>query len=261
MRFRVHHVTRYTYAVPVALGPHLLRLTPRSVGKLAQDVRVTPVPAFRLDETDAWGNRVIRLGFATTTRALTIDSLVSLDTAGARPAPEGPLAPCRARTPGDPAIETTAQRLSDLAGPDPQAFADSLTQTLYASVELDLGAPQTPRSPRQVLAGGIGSSGELAGLFVELCRRAGLAARFATGYRADSPQSTTPRALHVWPEVHLPGRGWRGYDPTRGRAVDDTHVVLAVAPDPAGTLPVSGSYFGAETQMEMTLSLNVQSAR
>lgn len=261
MRLRVHHVTRYSYAVPMALGPHLLRLTPRGFGKLAQDVQVTPEPAFRLEETDAWGNRVIRLGFAATARALTIDSLVSLDTGDAAPAPEGALEPYRDRTLADPAIETTAQRLRALAGPDPQAFAESLTQTLYAAVELDPGAGQPPRGPRQVLVGGIGSSGEVAGLFIELCRRAGLPARFVTGYRADSPQSATPRVLHVWPEVHLPGQGWQGYDPTRGRAVDETHVGLAVAPDPAGTLPVAGSYFGAETEMEMKVSLNVQSAR
>ena len=78
-------------------------------------------------------------------------------------------------------------------------------------------------------------------LFVALCRAAGLAARFVSGYQDRSAMETDRRYLHAWREVYLPEAGWYGYDPTRGMAVSNGQVALASAHDPIGTLPVEGS--------------------
>ena len=80
MRFRVRHQFRYRYDAPVALGPYLLRLTPRGAVDMAHGIRVTPEPNYRRDETDHHGNLVTRLGFRGATSALEIEARFELET-------------------------------------------------------------------------------------------------------------------------------------------------------------------------------------
>lgn len=35
-------------------------------------------------------------------------------------------------------------------------------------------------------------------------------------------------AEHAWPEIYLPGTGWRGFDSTSGQTVGDDHIAVAV---------------------------------
>ena len=96
---------------------------------------------------------------------------------------------------------------------------------------------------------------------MDLCRAQGLAARFVSGYQDRSAMETERRYLHAWPEVYLPGAGWYGYDPTRGRPAADGHVPLAAAPRPDGTMPVEGSYWGsARSRLEFDLVIRVRDA-
>ena len=76
------------------------------------------------------------------------------------------------------------------------------------------------------------------------CRSLGIAARFDSGYQAQADTPDGRRHLHAWPEVFLPGLGWRGFDPTHGIAVTDGHVALCAAPDQADTMPVEGGFYG-----------------
>ena len=74
-------------------------------------------------------------------------------------------------------------------------------------------------------------------LFVDCCRAEGIAARFASGYQRRSLRNER-RHLHAWPEVYLPGAGWRGFNPTHGEAVADYHVTIAAAAIRAARAPV-----------------------
>jgi transglutaminase-like putative cysteine protease len=59
--------------------------------------------------------------------------------------------------------------------------------------------------------------------------------------------------------VYLPGAGWRGFDPTHGEAVADTHVTIAAAASSRDTLPVSGSFSaeGASSTLDYTVEIQV----
>ena len=242
MRFRVRHLVRYRNDAPVALGPHVLRLTPRGAAGMSHGIRVSPKPAFRLDETDAHGNRVTRLGFAGATATLEIEPRFELETHdlvrpnGANAHPERYLLPGAAEA----GVAATAERLRALAGPDPVAFADSLAAILQSAIAVDPNDTAALRSPGETLARGRGSARDIAALFVELSRRAGLPARFVTGYWAESANPAAARGARSWPEVLLPDLGWQGYDPTRGTRTGEGHVAVAAAPDLAGTMPVTG---------------------
>lgn len=259
MRFRVRHLVRYRYDAPVALGPHVLRLTPRGADGMSHGIRVTPKPAFRLDETDAHGNRVTRLGFTGATPTLEIEARFELETHDlARPNGAG-VHPERYLLPGaaDASVAATAARLRALAGPDPVAFADSLAKTLQSAIGFDAEDAAPLRGPGETLARGRGSARDIAALFVELSRRAGLPARFVTGYWAENADPATARGARSWPEVLLPDVGWQGYDPTRGTRTGAGHVAVAAGPDLAGTMPVTGSTYGAGIRVSTDVELNV----
>ena len=82
-------------------------------------------------------------------------------------------------------------------------------------------------------------------LFAAACRLQGLRVRFVSGYQARSERGGGKRYMHAWPEVYLPGLGWRGFDPAHGTDVGDAHVAVEAAADPEGAAPVSGSFFGS----------------
>lgn len=261
MRFEVRHATRYRYAAPVKLGPHKLRLTPRAEVVVQHQITVRPEPAFRLDKTDEYGNRVTQLGFEGETRDLLIDSRLMAETgAVAPPLIEGALDRCLRRTTSDAAVEAMAARLKAMAGPDPTAFAESLTRTLHEMIDHDIRDTGFARSPGETLARRAGACRDIAVLFIELSRRAGLPARFVSGYQDEGRDPDARRYLHAWAEVWLPADGWVGFDATRGERVGEAHVALAAAPSQAGTMAVEGSFFGAGAGAKMDFALKISTS-
>jgi transglutaminase-like putative cysteine protease len=94
-------------------------------------------------------------------------------------------------------------------------------------------------------------------LFVDCCRSEGIAARFASGYQKGNLQCER-RHLHAWPEVYLSDAGWRGFDPTHGEAIADTHVTIAAAAHSRDTMPVSGSFKGEGVTSTLNYTVEIQ---
>jgi transglutaminase-like putative cysteine protease len=85
----------------------------------------------------------------------------------------------------------------------------------------------------------------------------GIAARFVSGYECASA-GRSDAYMHAWAEVYLPGAGWRGYDPSRGLVVANTHIAVAAAFHYDLASPVAGAYFGAsEAKMDAQLDLRI----
>ncbi|MCB1356732.1 MAG: transglutaminase family protein [Maritimibacter sp.] len=264
----MRHLFRYRYDAPVALGPYLLRLTPRGGQGMAHAIRVTPEPVFRRDEDDSHGNRVTRLGFAGATARLEIEARFELDSRSLRQAGAGAEAGTGAGAGGrlerylqpgaaDAGVAATAERLRALAERDPAGFAETLATSLHNTVDCDPADTAPLRSPGETLARGRGSLRDIAALYVDLTRRAGLPARFVTGYWAEGLHPAAARGGRSWAEVFLPEIGWTGYDPALGTPVGAGHVPVAAAPDLAGTLPIVGSTYGAAIRVSADFELNV----
>lgn len=273
MRLRVVHSTDYSYDAPVALGPHIVRLRPRADGTVRvvdYALKVAPEPAMRSDGLDLNGNAVTYLWFSGTTTRLSVESSFEVETLRTNPFDfmpaaetarlpvDGPpeLAACRApRDSLADAVVALSDRLSNECRHDTLSFLSALNAHLFERIEHDLRHDGEAHPPERTLAAGIGACRDIAMLFLAACRAQGLAGRFVSGYQARSKRPE--RHLHAWPEVYLPGGGWRGFDPTRGLAIADTHVAVAAAPTPAGAMPIEGRFAGS-AQSRLTYHISIE---
>jgi transglutaminase-like putative cysteine protease len=276
MRLRIRHRTSYLYERPVRLGPHRIRLSPRSDGGITLDhhhLVVDPLPQARWQGLDPDGNLVTELRFSGETRHLHIESELDLRTTSSPAAAVGFPALLPAAEPYDPplrqrlvpwladaAVAPSVQELAVGLGSgsaDGLAFLDALNRHLHQRLEREIREEGEAQRPEETLRRGSGACRDLTMLFLAVCRCHGWAGRFVSGYQAHGRPGARRRYLHAWPEVYLPEAGWRGFDPTHGTPVGETHVALAAAARPADAAPVEGSYRGeGPSRLETHLTID-----
>jgi transglutaminase-like putative cysteine protease len=271
MRFSVRHETFYRYSTPVRLASHVLRLNPRADGGRLRTACLTvdPAPAARHDSTDRFGNRLTHVSFDGLSDFLRIENLFDLEILAATPLrdpgllqlpwssnPHDQLADYRRDAEHDAAVEAFAAALASECGWAALPFLEHLSQTLFTRLERRIRVEGAAQAPADTLAIGSGACRDITVLFMATCRSLGIPARFVSGYQAHADTPDGQRHLHAWPEVFLPGLGWRGFDPTHGIAVTDGHVALCAAPEQADTMPVEGGFYAGG--VTATLDYHVQ---
>ena len=277
MRISITHSTTYTYAKPVLLAPHVIRLRPRCDGALWLihfEIRIQPQPSLLSQCFDLEGNTVSHAWFDGKTDRLHVTSRSEvetlrtnasdylLDSQASRLPPrysaglEALLAPYRLRAESDGQVDQFAQEIADEAGGNTIDFLDSLSRRLYETCSRIIRETGKPQEPAFTLQQRQGSCRDLTVLFIDACRAVGIAARFVSGYRRYG-RDPAKRYMHAWPEVFLPGAGWRGYDPTQSALVTDLHVAVAASREPAGAAPIQGAYFGESVPSKMEAWLQI----
>lgn len=274
MLFEINHITRYDYTAPVHLGEHLLRFLPPPLagqrpGRCVLDI--DPLPARSEDDLDIWGNRIMRVWFQGHTDHLEIRASLEVETfdAAALPAPGAvPLPVSYAEQPAavaaylqpleDPAsLHAFVQPLLEAAAGDAMTFLAGVNRAIHAFYHQGVRLAGPPRTPAETLSRGEGVCRDLAVLFMAVCRQAGLAARFVSGYQQGNG-TREQRYLHAWPEVYLPGQGWLGLDPTHGAPAGSDHVVVAAAPCSEAVTPVEGGYNFRGEVITSTLATDIR---
>lgn len=279
MRVSLTHTTVYRYSAPVFLEPHVIRLRPRDDAAqrlLSYDLVLDPQPAGQASLCDYNGNTVVQAWFhelldrltvrsrfeAETLRENPFDFLLPLNSELALPFRYlGPaaamLAPyASAANVAEPVREYALSAARD-AGLQAMPFLAELNWRISQSFRVIHREHGPPLATAETLRLGEGSCRDLAVLFCEACRSVGLAARFVSGYdRAAAGEA--PAYMHAWSEVYVPGGGWRGYDPSRGVAVTDSHLAVAAAFDAELASPITGSYRGgARASMDVFIHMQL----
>jgi transglutaminase-like putative cysteine protease len=266
-RIEISHLTRYRYAQPVKFLAHKLHLRPRE----GHDIRVECStlciePTYRIHwQRDVYGNSVALVTFDEPADCLEIASSVVVEQyegrlAALELAQEAESLPVTYDdmeridlVPYQTAVfgqdgETLDAWLSSLEDrslkPATLAFLDSLNQHLAQCIDYVAREEPGVQSPATTLRKGKGSCRDTATLFIEACRRRGLASRFVSGYLVSNAAVADLATTHAWSEVYLPGAGWRGFDTTSGQRVAGDHIAVAVHRHPEAISPVSGSFIG-----------------
>ena len=263
MHFKVRHTTEYRYSAPVSFGLHTLRLTPRgeTIRDLKQELIVEPAPASRETMIDAFGNSVTQITFEDASNRLYIESLFEAETRAPAsldgivlpllpwPEPsawrsEEDITPYLPAPPENETVQAFARELAAECDSGALAFLQHLNTTIYSRTDRKIRDEGAAQTAAHTLAIGRGACRDLAVLFIAACRSLNVPARFVSGYQAYVETADGRRYLHAWPEAHLPGAGWVGFDPTHGVMVSDGHLAICAAPEQAGTMPVSGGFYG-----------------
>ena len=279
----LHHVTRYTYARAVALGPQVIRLRPAPHARTripAYAMKITPAAHHVNWQNDPHGNWVARCTFPekATEFSVTIDLHAEL-------APFNPfdffIEPYAVTypfiLPGEFAhelggyldLEPLGSRLRTFMTDVPRgpvntvSFLTDLNNRVQRAVRYTVRMETGTRTPEETLDAGSGSCRDSAWLLVQALRHLGLPARFVSGYliqlkpdvaTADSPKQDSAD-LHAWAEVFIPGAGWIGLDPTSGLMAGEGHIPLVATPHYRSAAPLSGTVEPAETQFFFEMSV------
>lgn len=278
MRFNVIHVTEYSYTSEVQLDVHRLRLSPRPGPDqltLSHELEITPVPDGISASTDSEGNICHTVWWNGSTHWLKIVSRCEVETLRENPydflltpanrripldlsSEEEALALCLHPIESDPEVHDFARAILSEAKGESMSFLQLLNQKIYDGWEQVVRPEGDPYLPSETFKRRNGACRDMTVLFIEACRLIGVPARFVSGY-SEGDIDMEHRHLHAWPEVYLPGAGWRGFDPTIGLAVSDRHVALAASHSAEGATPVTGVYYSrmASSSLECQLELLV----
>src|SRR2546423_4145692 len=282
----LHHVTRYVYERPVALGPQLIRLRPAPHGRTripSYSLKVVPAAHHAHWQHDPHGNWVARYTFPEKTSEFSVTVDLTADLAGINPfdffvepwAAEFPFA-----LPDDLARELAAYLETEPVGARLQAFLATVPRGPVGTVQflVNLNAqvqravryivreePGT-RAPDETLEAGEGSCRDSAWLLVQVLRHVRLPARFVSGYLIqlkpdiaplDGPAGPTQDGadFHAWAEVFIPGAGWIGLDPTSGLLTGEGHIPLAATPHFRSAAPITGTVEPAHATFSFEMSV------
>jgi len=280
-RLQIKHVTTYQYAETVTLLPHRLLLRPRE----GHDIRIESAeliisPAHQLQwQRDVYDNAVAEATFTQQSDRLLIESHLTLQHYDSQPL-NFLVADYAVRFPFQydateridlgPYLSTIFVKDRLVLSPWLRQFwvAGQVVETylllewINKAIAAGFGYQQREepgvQTPATTLTNRSGSCRDFATLFIEACHCLGLAARFVSGYQYSPSLLKDQGATHAWAEVYLPGAGWKGFDSTTGKVVDNNYIALAVSRHPEMVPPVSGSFIAASGQSPiMTVAVEV----
>lgn len=266
MILAIDYAATYSYAVPVSLSVHDVRVFPRPDGRFRPRARAFacgPAAAIRF-RRDAFDNTLANCFLPDRVAELPITLALEVEVEEHDPfdfllEDRGLALPLRYRG-SEPAVlrpflqvDATAALPAALCGRAGGSTLETIVGMnawIHDAVAYERRDEGPPLPVAETLACRRGSCRDMAAVLLTALRRSGVAARLAAGFvwEGDVPAGArrAESAMHAWVEAYLPGAGWTGLDPTNGVLCDHHFVTVAVGLEPADIAPVTGTYFHHE---------------
>ena len=280
MKLHVFHRTRYAYASAVRESFNEARLQPAGDDRqVCHDFKllITPHPKIS-DYLDFHGNTVhlfeinpphLELDVSAQTTVTTTDTPVLPPTATTVPMAalekSSMLDRCYEFLPASTYVDTTPEteslaRIAAGGASDVWQAAQAIMRYIHGEFHYQPASTNVHTHMREVLKARHGVCQDFAHVMLGFCRALKIPARYVSGYLYNGPadQLKGAQASHAWVEVHVPGHGWCGLDPTNAQSVAGQHVRVATGRDYADVSPLKGTYRGTNSR-KMTVEVLVSS--
>jgi transglutaminase-like putative cysteine protease len=266
VKLSIRYLTTFTYDTAVNESHNALRAKPEESSRqrlLDYRVEVDP-PGAILSHVDYWGTWVDTFSVVGRHTQLSVLAESHVDTTPISAPTNSPLwDPTIARenwyeyiSPSphvawDDRVAAIAKRVAD-GKRDAVAVALAVVDEVAALLTYEPGTTEVGTSVDEILERGGGVCQDYAHLALAVYRSAGIPARYISGYlyATDSSLGDDPDvdeihvATHAWVEVHIPGFGWWGLDPTNRLVVGERHVKIGHGRDYEDVMPLRGVYHG-----------------
>ena len=268
-RFKIHHVTKYTYEQPVKDSANHIILYPikdEYQEVLKHQLTITGEPHVDIYK-DYYGNDVGSFTSSEPHRELVIDSKLEVITK-LRVLPEDIKSKeeqwdqllhvrCQVnfidflRVEQFDALNEITQLLELAQNREvtPLVAALRLNEYVYANFLYIKGITSVETTLNEIWKLKAGVCQDFAHILSAMLRIIKIPARYVSGYVCPNKNGMRGEgATHAWVEAFIPYYGWLGLDPTNNVVVNDLHVRLAVGRNFTDCSPVKGTYKGTSQQ-------------
>lgn len=264
-KFRIQHVTRYTYEDTVRDSANQIMLYPAESDHqetLHQLIVITGNPMVNIHE-DYYGNKVGTFTYAQPHNEMVIDSQLNVETHERKfPADDVPhelqwaeLKSLRQR------LEfidfCSVERFSAITEVEkivedercknctPLETAKHFNKYVFDTFAYQKGITTVETTLEEIWKLRSGVCQDFAHILLVMLRLIDIPARYVSGYICPNKNGMRGEgATHAWVEAYLPYFGWLGLDPTNNCLVNERHVKLAVGKNFSDCSPVKGTYRG-----------------
>jgi len=283
VRYRIRHATTYLYSGRIDLCHSVARLIPREdegQETLSHHIEVTPVPDFRTERFDYFGNAINYFAIQGSHESLKVVSSLTVEKSGdlvtlasAKQAWDAPirsasdtpmtgldasgllladfLLPTKA-CPNLPEVRALLEP-SLTPGRDIMELSEDLMRRIYTEFRYVPGATDLSTPLAKVLEQKQGVCQDFAHVMVSALRSVGIPARYVSGYLETLPPPGGVKlqgadASHAWVEVYAKETGWVGFDPTNNKLPGPQHLKIAHGRDYFDVQPLKGIFLGTGFQ-------------
>jgi transglutaminase-like putative cysteine protease len=275
-RYRISHVSSYSYDQPVTASFNEARLTP-----LAAKWQTPLETVFQVDGAswqyryvDYWGTQVRVFELDRSHRELKVRAtgLVEVEPE-LRPqaSPDvgwelvraertvGRLGEFLAKSPGTAPAPDLAATAESLVGALPGETALAISTHVHDSMTYQPGSTGVRTSAAEAWSARRGVCQDYAHLVIGALRHVGIPARYVSGYlhpRADAPLGEqVVGESHAW--VQWWAGEWVGHDPTNAKFVSDQHVTIGCGREYADVPPIKGIVAGSPVRTDLRVEVQI----
>jgi transglutaminase-like putative cysteine protease len=271
--YKIHHVTRYEYDVPVRESVSEIKLVPYICAEqetLKHELIITNSPAVELYD-DYWKNKTGIFNIIAPHQSLVVESKLLIRTLNMsrinvnmqdgfdalKKDIASSLQLLELSLPelinSDDIINAILQTMP--TGKNVAEHVDYFSGYIFKHFKYVKDITNITTTVDDILSHKAGVCQDFAHVLLQLLRTLGIPSRYVSGYICPNKNGMRGEgATHAWVEAWLPGYGWAGIDPTNNAWVMDAHVKLAVGRHFKDCTPIKGTFKGSAIQ---TLSIYV----